>query len=59
MALHVGMDTLPMYQHRYAPHKYTQPQLFACLVLMVFEAGTIVAWKLIGAICRSCGHGSA
>ncbi|NJL32264.1 MAG: hypothetical protein HC898_11965 [Phycisphaerales bacterium] len=37
VALQVGMDALPMYQHRYAPHKFTQSQLFACLVLMVFE----------------------
>lgn len=35
VALAVGRATLPQYAHRFAPHKFTQPQLFACLVLKV------------------------
>ncbi len=33
MALKVAKDRLPNYTHRYSPHKFTQPQLFVCLVL--------------------------
>lgn len=29
----VGKESLPPYAHRYSPKKFTQPQLFACLVL--------------------------
>lgn len=32
-ALTVGQACLPIYAHRFAPKKFTQPQLFACLVL--------------------------
>jgi hypothetical protein len=35
-ALAVGRDVLPPYSHRFSPRKYTQPQLFACLVLKTF-----------------------
>ena len=35
-ALNVANATLPAYAHRYSPRKYTQPQLFACLVLKTF-----------------------
>jgi hypothetical protein len=35
-ALNVANATLPDYAHRYSPRKYTQPQLFACLVLKTF-----------------------
>ena len=35
-ALAVANATLPDYAHRYSPRKYTQPQLFACLVLKTF-----------------------
>src|SRR4051812_31710453 len=28
--------TLRPYSHRFSPHRYTQPQLFACLVLKAF-----------------------
>jgi hypothetical protein len=35
-ALAVGTQTLPLYAHRYSPKKFTQPQLFACLVLKTF-----------------------
>ncbi len=31
-----GQRVLPAYSHRYSPHRYTQPQLFACLVLKTF-----------------------
>jgi len=36
-ALEVGHGALPLYAHRFAPRKFTQPQLFACLVLKEFE----------------------
>jgi hypothetical protein len=35
-ALAVGREVLPPYGHRFSPRKYTQPQLFACLVLKTF-----------------------
>src|SRR6516164_2791718 len=35
-ALAVGADALPLYAHRFSPKVYTQPQLFACLVLKTF-----------------------
>ncbi len=35
-ALAVAGATLPDYAHRFSPRKYTQPQLFACLVLKTF-----------------------
>jgi hypothetical protein len=36
MAYQVGQDTLRLYSHRYSPKKFTQPQLFAALVLKEF-----------------------
>src|SRR5262245_19191967 len=35
-ALAVGAQALPAYAHRFSPKVYTQPQLFACLVLKTF-----------------------
>ena len=35
-ALAVGRARLSEYAHRFSPRKYTQPQLFACLVLKTF-----------------------
>ena len=35
-ALAVGRESLPAYAHKYSPKKFTQPQLFACLVLKEF-----------------------
>jgi len=35
-ALAVGQAHLALYAHKYSPKKYTQPQLFACLVLKTF-----------------------
>src|SRR5438270_10905418 len=35
-ALAVGSEALPLYPHKFSPKKYTQPQLFACLVLKTF-----------------------
>lgn len=32
----IGHLALPLYAHRYSPKKFTQPQLFACLVLKEF-----------------------
>ncbi|MCX5661969.1 MAG: hypothetical protein NTW19_20000, partial [Planctomycetota bacterium] len=34
MALAVGRESLADHTHRFSPKKYTQPQLFACLVYM-------------------------
>ncbi len=31
--LELGNRDLSLYAHKFAPKKYTQPQLFACLVL--------------------------
>ena len=36
MAWSIGQRSLPAYAHRFAPKKFTQPQLFACLVLKTF-----------------------
>jgi hypothetical protein len=36
VALSTATGVLPPYAHRYSPKKYTQPQLFACLVLKTF-----------------------
>src|SRR5262245_43625960 len=32
----IGTLTLPKYAHKYSPKTYTQPQVFACLVLKEF-----------------------
>jgi len=37
VALAAGRDAFSDYSHVYSPHKFTQPQLFACLVLKEFE----------------------
>jgi len=37
VALAAGKDAFCDYSHIYSPHKFTQPQLFACLVLKEFE----------------------
>jgi hypothetical protein len=36
MAYLAGILVLPRYAHRFSPHKFTQAQLFACLVLKEF-----------------------
>jgi hypothetical protein len=35
-AYHVTKDTLPQYSHRFGPGKFTQPQVFICLVSKIF-----------------------
>jgi Transposase DDE domain len=35
-ALATGVAALALYAHRFSPQKFTQPQLFACLVLKTF-----------------------
>ena len=35
-AYQIAKSTLPSYSHRYSPQKFTQPQLFVCLVLKIF-----------------------
>lgn len=37
VALEAGRQVFSEYSHVYSPHKFTQPQLFACLVLKDFE----------------------
>jgi hypothetical protein len=37
VALAAGKEAFSDYSHRYSPKKFTQPQLFACLVLQAFE----------------------
>jgi len=37
VALAAGKEAFRDYSHRYSPRKFTQPQLFACLVLKEFE----------------------
>src|SRR5580658_4009508 len=37
VALAAGKDAFSDYSHKYSPRKFTQPQLFACLVLKEFE----------------------
>ena len=37
VALAAGMEAFSDYSHKFSPHKFTQPQLFACLVLKEFE----------------------
>lgn len=36
IALKVGEKVLPKYSHPKSPRRFTQPQIFACLVLKVF-----------------------
>jgi len=36
VALEIGREALPRYCHRFSPKVFTQPQLFACLVLKQF-----------------------
>jgi len=46
-ALEVGKAALPPYSHRNSPHKFTQAQLFALLVLREFfrlDYRSLVAW---------------
>src|SRR5580704_9989902 len=37
VALAAGKEAFSDYSHLFSPHKFTQPQLFACLVLKEFE----------------------
>ena len=37
VALAAGKEAFSDYSHKYSPRKFTQPQLFACLVLKEFE----------------------
>src|SRR5256885_1014732 len=37
VALAAGKEAFSDYSHKYSPKKFTQPQLFACLVLKEFE----------------------
>src|SRR5580704_6270516 len=36
VAYEIGAVVLPLYAHRFSPKKFTQPQLFACLVFKEF-----------------------
>jgi len=37
VALATGKEAFSDYSHKFSPHKFTQPQLFACLVIKEFE----------------------
>src|ERR1700704_5913893 len=37
VALAAGREAFSDYSHKFSPKKFTRPQLFACLVLKVFE----------------------
>ena len=37
VALEIATEALPRFAHRFSPKKFTQPQLFACLVLKQFH----------------------
>src|SRR5260221_469732 len=37
VALAAGREAFSDYSHKFSPRKFTQPQLFACLVLKEFE----------------------
>ena len=37
VALAAGKEAFSDYSHKFSPKKFTQPQLFACLVLKEFE----------------------
>ena len=36
VAYHLGSEVLEPYAHEYSPRRYTQSQIFACLVLKMF-----------------------
>ena len=50
-ALAIGSATLRDYSHRFSPKTYTQPQLFACLVLKTFLK---TDYRGIGEFLRDC-----
>ena len=50
-ALEVGARALPLYSHKFSPKKFTQPQLFACLVLKAFFA---TDYRGVAEILRDC-----
>jgi hypothetical protein len=55
----VGKDTFPDYAHRFSPKKFTQPQLFACLVLKVWlktdYRGVVELLSDCPELCRAIG----
>lgn len=53
----VGQEALPPYSHYHSPKKFTQPQLFACLVLKEFLQ---LDYRKLSALLEDCGElGSA
>ena len=36
MAYHIAQNTLPEFSHQFSPKKFTQSQLFVCLILKIF-----------------------
>jgi hypothetical protein len=51
VALAAGKEAFSDYSHLYSPHKFTQPQLFACLVLKEFDKKD---YRGISALLRDC-----
>jgi hypothetical protein len=58
-ALAIGQRGLRPYAHKYSPKLYTQPQLFACLVLKVFfktdYRGIVILLEDLGGLARLLG----
>ena len=50
-AYRIAKSSLPEYAHRYSPKKFTQPQLFVCLVLKTFFK---TDYRSIAAILNDC-----
>jgi hypothetical protein len=59
VALAIGKRSLPAYAHRFAPKKFTQPQLFACLVFKTFfktdYRGVVVFLNDMPQLCNAIG----
>ena len=56
VALAAGKEAFSDYSHVYSPHKFTQPQLFACLVLKEFEKKDYRGVRQLLLDCRELGE---
>ena len=58
-AYHVARRVLPTHSHRFSPKRFTQPQLFVCLVLKVFHRtdyrGIVAILKDSPDLCQTFG----
>ena len=59
VAYRTAQQTLPAYRHRFSPKKFTQHQLFACLVLKTFMKtdyrGVVAFLRDCPGLCRAIG----